>query len=140
MVICFQNMTTCENIRAKMATGRTGRSQSQPATFEEKKNDINIICRKSARFSWIGAGPPALARGARQGRCGRRRHGGHRRSKKSTRASGSLCLCRYLSVSHSISRHRCSVHVKRFVPLFIPRPHVQMDVVFWICRLCHSVR
>ena len=41
-----------------------------------RKTAINITFRRSARVSWIGAGPPSLARGARQGRRRRRRQCG----------------------------------------------------------------
>ena len=35
--------------------------------IREPNGDINITTRRSARISWIRAGPPSLARGARQG-------------------------------------------------------------------------
>ena len=43
--------------------------------LSRKKNGISINFRRSARISWIGAGPPSLAHGARQGRRRRRRQG-----------------------------------------------------------------
>ena len=45
-----------------------------------KKRKSGIIKKKnfrmSAQISWVGAGPPSLARGARQERRQRRRHSG----------------------------------------------------------------
>ena len=74
-----------------------------------RKSGINIDIRRSARISWIGAGPPLGAPRAREGV--------QRRSRKSARSSESLCLWRsfffqteyYTSSSDKRNRHHLPV-------------------------------
>ena len=51
--------------------------EPRPSLLEprEPHDDVNITTRRSARIPWIGAGPPSLGRGARQGRHQMRRQG-----------------------------------------------------------------
>ena len=60
-----------------------------------EKNAINLNFRRSARISWFGAGPPSLARGARQGGAVGTARGVQRRSRTPARTSESLCLWRF---------------------------------------------